>query len=443
MDRERAETHLRQVAEAGLRSGDGGRVHRVAQALLAVGALDDEVAAQILADFDLATGARQADPASRRGLLSGRAAQPPRPERATGRPGGRAVPLGLPVPVRCAAGPAELCLLSYAQPAARGLLTMIARVSGPAVPEEALSVLDLGATDDRGNSYGIGLHGSGVSGPGEWLLRLHPDPQRELRWLDLTAGPGEPAVRIELAVADQPAPEATVSAAAADPAGHLLTTIAMRLLAAAAAYPRYMPLYVAGLRVSLVAEGLGDVVEALRTSEAIPALSPLPGQLATLCQYLGIGGHGITAPPSGSLPERWQGVLIGLMRGPISRAPAGSAAAAVRLPEVDGITFTILGVHDTADRTVVFMHADGMTGDGSSETDTGPVIWVRDRAGWHATRSGGSADMDGEVTMAVAVLPPLGRDASWIEVLVAGRSAEARVTLPLRWQLFDGYRVGG
>src|SRR5438067_14210 len=134
MDRERAETHLRQVAEAGLRSGDGGRVLRVAQVLTAVGALDDEVAAQILADFDLATGARQADPASRRRLLSGRAAHPPRPARTAGRPGGRAVPFGLPVPVRGAAGPAELCLLSYAQPAARGLLTLIARVSGQAVP---------------------------------------------------------------------------------------------------------------------------------------------------------------------------------------------------------------------------------------------------------------------------------------------------------------------
>jgi hypothetical protein len=196
-----------------------------------------------------------------------------------------------------------------------------------------------------------------------------------------------------------------------------------------------MPLYVAGLGVGWGAGGLGDVVEALRASEAIPALSPLPGQLATLCRYLEIGGHGITAPPSGSLPERWQGVHLGIMRGPVSRVPAGSAAAAVTLPEVDGITLTILGVHDTGDRTVIFMHACGMTGDGSSETDTGPVIWVRDRAGWHATQSGGSADMDGEVTMAVAVLPPLGRDASWIEVLVAGRSAEARVTLPLRGRL--------
>ena len=30
-------------------------------------------------------------------------------------------------------------------------------------------------------------------------------------------------------------------------------------------------------------------------------------------------------------------------------------------------------------------------------------------------------------------MPPLGRDASWIEVAVTGRSAEARATLPLRW----------
>src|SRR5689334_8040337 len=138
MDRERAETHLRQVAEAGLRSGDSGRVLRVAQALLAVGALDDEVAAQVLGDFDLATGTRQADPASRRGLLSGLAARPPRPARAAGppAPGGRVIPLGQLIPVRGAAASGQLCLLSYAQQASRALLTMIARPDGSSVPEE-------------------------------------------------------------------------------------------------------------------------------------------------------------------------------------------------------------------------------------------------------------------------------------------------------------------
>ena len=44
--------------------------------------------------------------------------------------------------------------------------------------EEAFSFLDFSATDDKGNGYGMDLHGSGVSGPGEWILRLHPDPPR-------------------------------------------------------------------------------------------------------------------------------------------------------------------------------------------------------------------------------------------------------------------------
>jgi hypothetical protein len=285
-------------------------------------------------------------PASRAGLLSSPAARLPGPVQAAGPPpqAGRIVPLGQLVQVRGPAASGELCLLSYAQPAFRGLLTMVARSAGPSRPPDGLYFMDFGAADDQGTSYGIGLHGSGVSGPGEWILQLNPDPPRTLRWLD-----------------------------------------------------------------------------------------PVPGQLAALCQYLGVGGHGITAPPAGSLPDRWRDVLIQLMRGSVERGPAGSAAAAVTLPEIDGIRFTILGVHDTADRTVIFMHAAGATGN-ESGMGTWPAIWVRSPAGWHATRPGGSRDLDGEVTMDVTVMPPLGRDASWIEVIAAGRSAVARVTLPLSWQ---------
>jgi hypothetical protein len=436
VDHERAEAYLQLIAEAGLRSGDGLRVTRAAQVLTAVGALDDEVAAQILADFELALGVREADPASRAGRISRPDPRPPRPVRAAGAPAaiGPVVPLGQLVPVRREAASGELCLLSYAQPASRGLLTMIARRGGPSLPEEDLYFNGFGATDDQGNRYGIGLHGSGISGPGEWILSLNPDPPRALQWLDLTAVPGGPVARIRLDGADQPPPEVTVSPAGTSPAEHLLDAIAMRLLAAAAAYPRYIPLDVAGLRVGLVAEGLGDVVEALQASRAIAADSPVPGQLAILCGYLGVGGHGITAPLADSLPERWRGVFIQLLRGTGERGRVGSAAAAVTLPEADGIRFTILGVHGTADRTVIFMHAGGATGDESSGMGTWPAIWVRSRAGWHATRPGGSRDLDGEVTMDVAVMPPLGRDADWIEVIVAGRSAEVGVTLPLRWR---------
>ena len=436
MDPEPAEAYLQLIAEASLRSGDSLRVTRAAQVLTAVGAIDDAVAAQILADFELALGVREADPASRAARLTRPGARPPRAVRMTRPPaaGGLVVPLGQLVHVRReAAASGELCLLSYAQPGSRGLLTMIARRGGPSLLEKDPYFNGFAVTDDHGYSYGIGLHGSGVSGPGEWILRLHPDPPPALRWLDLTAFPGEPATRIQLAAADQLPPAVTVSASGTDPAGHLLNIIAMRLLAAVASYPPPIPLDVAGLRVGLVAEGLGNVVEVLRASGALPAGSLVPGQLARLCEYLEVGGHGITAPPADSLPERWRGVIIQLLRGPVDREPAGSAAAAVTLPDVDGIRFTVLGVHGTADRTVIFMHASGATGDESSGMGSWPAIWVRSRAGWHATRPGGSRDLDGEVTMAVTVMPPLGRDASWIEVAVTGRSAEARVTLPLRW----------
>jgi len=441
MDRERAEAHLRMLAETELRNAarhcaDRARVARVAQVLTAVGALDDQVATQIANDFELAFGAR--DPNLRRYLGQRPPAWPPGPARPArpSTPGGRVVPLGALVPVRAKGVSGEITLLSFAQPASRGLLTMIVRTCSPGQhdPNTVFSVLDFGATDDRGNHYGIGLHGSGFSGPGEWILRLHPDPPRDLRWLDLSTTPGEPATRVALDGRPPDPPEATVSAAATGPGEHFLNALAMRLLAAAGAYPRHMPLNMAGLTFGLAMDGLGDVVTALQACEAISPLSPLPAQLAALCAHLDIRNHGITTPPADSLPDPWRSVLLQFHRGHQAE-PARSAATAVALPEVDGIRLTVLGLHDTGDRTVLFMHARGPDVDRWDEQDRWPVIWIRDSAGWwHATRAGGSADEDREVTMDLPVVPPLSRDADWIEVIAAGRSVEVRATLPVRWQ---------
>ena len=71
MDRGRAEAHLRQLAEAELRRatapapgarspGHAGRLPLVAQALVAVGAVDVGTADEIQADLDLALAARGA-----------------------------------------------------------------------------------------------------------------------------------------------------------------------------------------------------------------------------------------------------------------------------------------------------------------------------------------------------------------------------------------------
>jgi hypothetical protein len=62
-----------------------------------------------------------------------------------------------------------------------------------------------------------------------------------------------------------------------------------------------------------------------------------------------------------------------------------------------------------------------------------PVLWLRDDGGhWHTTRPRGAGMRDGEVTMRLQVVPPLHHSA-WIEVVVAGKSAEASTTLALRW----------
>ena len=55
--------------------------------------------------------------------------------------------------------------------------------------------------------------------------------------------------------------------------------------------------------------GLGDVMAALQERGALPPLSPVPGQLATLCARLNLKGHGITTPPARDLPEPWLSVL--------------------------------------------------------------------------------------------------------------------------------------
>ena len=445
MDRERAEAHLRMLAEDEVRHAIlpdrwGIRVSRVAQALTAVGALDDETAKRILDEVELARALRHPDPVFRRSLATAGRASPlpyraPRPRAADG----RVVPVGQLIPVRAGDVCGEIYLLSYARQVSRGLLTMIARSCGPGEhdPDVVFSFLDFAAVDDQGNRYEMGLHGSGVSGPGEWILRLHPDPPSGLRWLDLSTGAGEPATRLDLSGPAQlaDAAEVTASTGGPGPGEHLLNSIAMRLLAATAAYPRQIPLYLAGLTVGLAVDGLGDIVAALQVCGAVAPTSPVPAQLAALCQQLELSGHGITTPPADRLPEPWQNVLVQFMRGPRARGPARSAVVAGALPEVEGIGLTVLGLHDSGDRTVVFMHVSGTTGDASFELNTWPVIWIRDSGGWwHATRAGGSADEDREITMDVQVVPPLSRDTDWIEVIASGRSAQARVVLPVRCQ---------
>jgi hypothetical protein len=445
---------------AELETRPNARVRRVAEVLAGVGALDEQVADQILDDFKLALAVRQLGSgrerlgrlfhlmAAARRRPAGAAAwraRPPGPAGPQAAPG-RVVPLGQRIAFRGADFTGELYLLSYARVASGPQLSVFAhkrRRSGLWEPSRPDLFEAFTAADDRGTCYQVGVRdiGSGLEG---WTLMLRPDPPHDPRWLDLAPAPGDPPARIDL---DRPAPGAspagagdvTVRKTSLSPAGYLLHTIAARLLAAACQDMLPLAARTPGALTRLAGE-LGDVTAALQACGAVSPLSPVPGQLAALCAHLGAGGRGITAPPARDLPEPWLSLLAWYRRSTARTAAErdGCAVAAAVLPELDGIRLAILGLHNCQDSTVLHMHASGPRSDaiyGPDELYAWAMMWVRDSGGhWHATRTLGRSGMDGEVALRVEVVPPLSRATAWIELLAAGQSAEVRATLPLHWE---------
>ena len=251
MDGERAEAHLRLLAEEELRrpAWEWGarriRVGRVAQLLTVIGALDDQVAGRILADFHLALVARQADARARRGLAgrppgrsaaarSGPAVPVGSPPPAPGPVPGRLVRLGQVIPLRAGPAGGEVYLLSYAQTEAGPQLSVFIRSTGQDGPSgpEAGSLERFTATGDRGTRYQMRVRdlGGGTDG---WTLMLRPGPPHDPRWLDLVTAPGQPAVRVGLDPPARPPQDAAVRAGpvTARPGEHLLHAVAARLLA--------------------------------------------------------------------------------------------------------------------------------------------------------------------------------------------------------------------
>jgi hypothetical protein len=472
-------------------SGFPPRLELAAQALSAVGAVDAGTAQQIWGEFDVAStirllsllneaGAgpgglspdvrarleelrqfRLARAADRMSYVSGVGAGQAGSRQAT-----RVVPVGRVIPGDGVCG--DLVLLAYLQgPGGARFAAAVGTAGSPGRRGPALErgippqPPQLTAADDRGTSYQpifTGNHGQGV-------LELRPAPPRQIRWLDLTTAPGEPAIRIDLGPPDRqlPAPDVTVTGKAHSPGELLLDVIAARILSIAARVRHDDPEQLAAARRGLrlhIAKGLGDLVAALQAADVLPAASPVPGQLAGLCTRLGVSGHGITAPPAAALPEPWESMLTRFHRPALPEpwesmltrhhrrqpyqtpAPGSWAAPMAELPELDGTSITILGLHH-GDLGLTFLNTlvSGVT----SENDwiftrvvrPLPVLWIRDDSGrWHTTGPYGIAHpvVNGEAMVWLQIWPPLDRGTTWIDVVATGQSAQARATLPLRWR---------
>ena len=476
MNRERAETYLRLLAEAELRRAttwpaDGGlldechsaRFELVAQALHAVHAFDMGTANEIQAELALALGVRQ--PRQGPGGLAPNAQanlarlmlRPPRPSAGHHQPTlphapWRVVPVGQVIRTRAGDVQGELHLLAYAQTAAGARFTAVSYWGPGQAPERhrpppgVLLAHQFTAVDDQGTSYQFSTSLGSVHAEWSGVLDLHPNPPHEIRWLDLSTTPGEPATRIDLnsqQARPTPPPEITVTPTAVSPGEHLLTDIAIGFLALAS--PEQVPLHPSAARpgpLSQAADGLADIIAALQAAAALSPSSRLPGQLADLCARLGIGGHGIAAPPTGDLPEPWLSLLTYCRRGKPERAPVpGWAVVAIELPELDGARVTVLGLHNGQQGQFLHLLASGVTPEYTWPYGTianrMPVLWLRDRNGrWHTARPARSAplrDTD-DFMLWLRVVPPLDHGTPWIDVVAAGQSAEVRARLPLSWK---------
>ncbi len=464
MNRGRAETYLRQLAEAGLRRatapgalgrGHADRLPLVAQALVAAGAVDVGTADQIQAELDLALVVRyQAAGATPQQLARLHGVQPPRAVTETLTASRQApwqvVPVGQVIRIRDGGIHGELGLLAYLQTAQSGRFTAVGWMHGPAPgpgtqpPHSHLLVSrQFTAADDKGTSYALRFSfRTGITGSAVWAgaLDLCPDPPHEMGWLDLRTAPGEPATRIHLDPRDPqiPAPEVTVTRKAHSPGELLLDVIAARILTSAGAVSQDNPGQLANAELrAFVGDGPGHIVAALQAADALPPSSPAPGQLAGLCARLGI-----TVPPAAGLPERWLNMLTHYHRRKpdVTPAPGSWAATSAELPEVDGVRLAVLGLHQAERGTILHLHAGGVTMEDDWEYNRAvrplPALWIRDHVGrWHATRDYAprSPGDNGEVTLELAIAPPLEAGTPRIDLVAAGLSAQVQARLPLSW----------
>ena len=183
MNRGHAETHLRQLAEAELRRanapgapgrGHAGRLPLVAQALIAVGAVDVGTADQIQAELDLALAARyQAAGATPQQLARLIGVRPPRAVTetftASRQAPWRVVPAGQVIRIRDGEIRGELGLLAYLQTTHGGRFTTAGWMHGPApgpAPSRRVLSCPSPASSPRPMTRALATLSASASGPG-------------------------------------------------------------------------------------------------------------------------------------------------------------------------------------------------------------------------------------------------------------------------------------
>lgn len=447
MDSERAETYLRDLAEAELRrardakGSEMPRVHAVAAAFTGIGALERARADSIVEEFISALALRSLGDEwhLRRPLPPDRGA-PPAPEPVSVTPIGELLELregesDMDVYLLAAiTTPSVTCLTTGILSKAKGSLPQRRRprdpgppLPGSLSPFAALMPLsgvprDLVAVDDSGRAYNLFFGGGGDLSwhAGQFTLmgsRRSGMPET-VAWLDV--GCEENSIRLDLTARPPAAPVTTTPRAHGDGERFLLVRTEAVLA------------HSWDIRDDL--PEVTAMVTALRAIEALPEESPLPGQIAALRKRHKLPGADLADTPA-ALPDRWVTALLAReRRGSTAHPdPAGPPAAAhlsVVFPEVDQITTVLAGLVTAQGQTTLhgafFGHLEANYADG-------PSIWLRDDTGqWHVATPGSWND-GGVIVFHARVLPPVTPAVKAMEVLIITRTADLGALVPLTW----------
>jgi hypothetical protein len=434
MDAEQAETYLRLAAESALRSADRAAgveaaslrvVRAVAEAFQGVGAVPAEVAEHVVDGLQAAIVVRSdATAASGRWPLPG-AGRPSRQR--PGRPwvgGVRPLAGGAPLRVtavgrRLTAGREEsdigIYLLALASSPRETVLSSVIRLLRPGQG----APFNLDAVDAAGRAYQLRFTGGGADGAwltGEFLVI--PRPPDGTAWLDISYGLR--TVRVDLPSSGDGDPE---------PAPPAVATVTQVSLSPGEAYLRSQADGWLSMSMPQEVGDLAMAVPALTAIGALPASSDLPAKIAALARRERSG-----------LPDHWADAIA--VSDPGAAPPARRLAAAhlsVTLPAVDGHTVVLTGLTAGAWSTL-----HGMLLGGEAPADVHPACWIRDwtdgTAGPWRPVSMGPWDWQlraqlGGIRFYATLSLAFPSAASCAEVLVTGRTAEARTMVPLTWWL--------
>ena len=287
---------------------------------------------------------------------------------------------------------------------------------------------DLRAVDATGQSYDLVFNGGG---DGTWSaghFALRPSSpgapgRRQVRPADagwLIVGNDETSVQVDL-TARSPVAEVTTTENGLT-AGEQFLRIRAEAMFASGYHD-----------VGTDLKGLAAAVPALRAVGMLPERSELPRTIAALCHRYAVGRDDVPDPPA-ALPDRWASLLTDDQHASWQPDGADTPPAAAHLPmafpETDGVTTVLSGLVTHGRRSTITGAFFGPVEEGYPE---GPCIWLRDNDGqWHAAKQR-SWSSGGVNVFRADLTPPVHPSASRADILVIGRTADSRGSVPLTW----------